>query len=58
MKKTFYKQPEIEIDFYNNESYMVQKDVKIHSKNFNEFVKLDKDIESLLYGNIYGKSSK
>lgn len=58
MKKSFYKQPEIVIDFYNNESYLVQKDVKIYSNNFNEFVKLDEDIESLLYGNIYGKASK
>ncbi len=55
IKKTFYKQPILRIEDYENEKYLFQNNVTIYS-NGTEFKRVE-DVESLLYGNIYGRSS-
>lgn len=57
LKKSFYKKPNLNIDVYNNEKYLFQEGVNVYSSNQNLFQKVA-DVESLLYGNIYGRSSK
>ena len=55
VKKSFYKYPSLRIKDYNDEKYLFQNGVNIYS-NYSLFEKVE-DVESLLYGNIYGKSS-
>ncbi|MAC41817.1 MAG: hypothetical protein CMJ05_08520 [Pelagibacterales bacterium] len=55
IKKTFYRQPILRIKDYKGEKYLFQNGVTIQSnyKSFDRVV----DVESLLYGNIYGRAS-
>lgn len=57
-KKDFYDVPTLTVDTLNrNEINLFQRGVKIKHKNFFDLEYLD-DVESLLYGTIYGKASK
>lgn len=57
-KKDFYPPPFLEIDSINRSSLnLFQKNVKIKTKS-NIKINYLEDVESLLYGNQYGKSSK
>jgi hypothetical protein len=55
IKKPFYRQPILRIKDYTGEKYLFQNGVTIHS-NYTSF-KTVANVESLLYGNTYGRAS-
>ena len=57
-KKEFYSSPEFKYDIsISNLNYLLQKDSKIQCPE-SELLNYELKVEPLLYGNIYGKSSK
>lgn len=57
-KKEFYPSPEFKYDIsISNLSYLLQKNSKIQCPD-NEVLNYELEVEPLLYGNVYGKSSK
>ena len=57
-KKSFYKHPIIKIDTTAHSlNYLFQENSIIHTSDSIQNLKFLKDVESLLYGNFYGKAS-
>ena len=57
-KKSFYKYPIIKIDTTAHSlNYLFQENSIIHTSDSIQNLKFLKDVESLLYGNFYGKAS-
>ena len=58
MKKDFYKKPKLySNELTNNTKYLFENGVEIITENL-VTLKYVKNVEALMYGNIYGKASK